>query len=355
MELRNLDPNLKILLSVIAASLVSSGALVLVYLFGGSTTGGASLSLSSLAAAVIGVVVAAPFAGIRSVMWGREVRDKLPAVNYLLMKEYEYFEPVLHGMSDVQAALVLVCEVLPPLLMVLPAAQSGLTLAYGLYVIDVDTFAMAAGSGRLDLVSDVPAVASTLALLTAAALAATGQLINVKVSQKEVDMIREAMTQADRFYRLTASGTMDDAPQPRESETGKANEIGVETRPEATTSTSTSTNTSTSTSTSSSPSASASTSTAGGGWQALSAAFQDVGQRYIDASTGAANLAGVLTAAEVIYLSLLWQFTDDLAAPFASALTILAVDIAYIRKVIANEAEAPDARRVAPRGGDDDR
>lgn len=263
------------------------------------------------------------------------------------MQEFDYFEPLLTGMSGWQAAVVLTAEVLPPLLVVLPAAQSGLAMAYAVYATDV--FNQALGLGV-----DVPAVSETLALLTTAALAAIGQLLNVKVSQEEVTAIKEAMENADRYYRLTATG----------------------------------------------PGAPAD-------WEGMSRSFKEVAKKYlvsetlgapdgqqrhrgsrlrladprlIGASFGArtiegamvlcflrqivfasavltcashalpalpcaqsamevaSQLAAMFTAGEVIYLGLLWRATDDLWAPFMAALVVLAVDIAYIRRVIKREA-----------------
>lgn len=66
--------------SIVAGSLVLSGASVICYLVGASPLGGATLSLDSLAAAVTGIVAGAPFAGVRSVMWGKEVRTKASAL-----------------------------------------------------------------------------------------------------------------------------------------------------------------------------------------------------------------------------------------------------------------------------------
>ena len=89
------------------------------------------------------------------------------------MQEFDYFEPILTGMSSWQVAVVLMAEVLPPLVMVLPTAQAGLSETYAAYASDIF-------NGVLGLNVDVPAVSETLALLTTAALAAIGQLLNVK-------------------------------------------------------------------------------------------------------------------------------------------------------------------------------
>lgn len=51
----------------------------------------------------------------------------------------------------------------------------------------------------------------------------------------------------------------------------------------------------------------------------------------------AAQLSGMLTAGEVIYLGLLWQATGDLWAPFAASMMVLGVDIAQMRRIIAKD------------------
>lgn len=277
-ELRELDPSIKVLLCIVAGSLVLSGASVICYLVGASPLGGATLSLDSLAAAVTGIVAGAPFAGVRSVMWGKEVRTKLPAVDFLLMQEFDYFEPILTGMSSWQVAVVLMAEVLPPLVMVLPTAQAGLSETYAAYASDIF-------NGVLGLNVDVPAVSETLALLTTAALAAIGQLLNVKVSRREVDAIQEAMVNADRYYRLMATGPGLGPTQ----------------------------------------------------WRDMSQAFKNVARKYLEAMESAAQLSGMLTAGEVIYLGLLWQATGDLWAPFAASMMVLGVDIAQMRRIIAKD------------------
>lgn len=47
-----------------------------------------------------------------------------------------------------------------------------------------------------------------LAIATTAAIAAIAQLLNTKASQQEVDVIQEALANADRYYRVLGTGPM---------------------------------------------------------------------------------------------------------------------------------------------------
>jgi len=278
--LTNENPWVKTGLVAASGVLVGSGSFVicgLCQLVGqeADILGGATLTLDSLAAAAVGLVAGLPLAGLRAVLWGKEMKTKLPAVEKMLDLEQEYYQPVLEGLSDLQVAIVMTAEVLPTLLIVLPAAQSGLTFSYSVYTQLVGALVGKEG--------DVMAVSESLALLTTAALSAIGQLVNGSINAEQKETIDEALKNSERYYKLTwlqPGRTKEDAEDARK-------------------------------------------------------AFEYVARTYVDTWQDSSRLTAIFTAGEVIYLGLLWRATGDLWAPFVCTMLPHAVDFYFVRKNLA--------------------
>ncbi|CAG9460931.1 unnamed protein product [Pedinophyceae sp. YPF-701] len=276
--LREEAPWTKVGFALGSGGLVAAGASLICFLceLAGQRAdilGGATLTLDSLAAAAVGLVAGIPLAGLRAVIWGPDIRSRLSSVNKMVELEEEYYQPILAGMNDVQAAITLTSEVLPTLLILLPAAQYGLTFSYGVYC---ELTAQLVHAKDLD----VTATSETLALLTTAALTAIGQLVNGSISEEQKQTVDDALENADRYYRLMwmqPGRTQEDAQDARR-------------------------------------------------------AFEYVARTYVDTWQEASRLSAMLAAGEVIYLGLLWRATGDLWAPFVAAMLPHMVDFYFVRK-----------------------
>lgn len=148
-------------------------------------------------------------------------------------------------------------------------------------------------------------------------MAAIAQLINTKASRKEVDLIQEAVDNADRYYRVMAV-------QPSVSPRGPTTM-----NPERSTS-----------------GATAGPSAALPSADENAAAFKSVATTWIKRGQDASKISGMLTALEVIYLGVMWRLTEDMASALVAGFFVQGIDFFFIRRVLAGKAAAARNRNL---------
>lgn len=265
----------KVSLALGAGCLISAGACFACWLVGLDPLGGASLSLGTLRAAVLGAAAATPLVAVKALLWTDNARSQLPFLEEIQTKQVEEFEPVLHQLTSAQCLIVLGSEVIPGLLILLPAATGGIAKTLDMYC------AMAG-------VQPPPFLPPATALTVAACLAAISKMGDVGVTTEEYETVKDALDNADRFYRVMAVENVNG-----ERDDGRSG--GFTSAVEA------------------------------------AAAFKVVAVTWLARRQVAARFAATMSALEVLYLGILWQLTGDLAAPLMAALAAGGVDFAYIR------------------------
>ncbi|KAK9813148.1 hypothetical protein WJX72_009864 [[Myrmecia] bisecta] len=191
----------KLLLSLLSGGVITVAALGVCWLCGTDPTGGMSVSASSLEAAGLGAVAALPLIALKLGLWSEQWRRSFPALDDAHRSQVEHFTPLISNMTPAQVSLVMLMEVLPTVLLVLPAAQGGLTASFSLYASHMHDIG-------LHLPEQGPSV---LALVLTAFLASLARLIENSVSGEEYAVVEAAMRNADRYYRLMSGPHQDDA------------------------------------------------------------------------------------------------------------------------------------------------
>lgn len=93
-------------------------------------TGGASLSLNSLQAGLIGAAAAAPLVAYKLFSWTPPAQQENPTLAALKRAQIDISRPWLSNMNREQLAAHVVLDTLPLLFLMLPAAQAGLTASF---------------------------------------------------------------------------------------------------------------------------------------------------------------------------------------------------------------------------------
>ncbi len=128
-------PETKLVLSLTAAAIVSSVAYFICWILGLDPFGGATLSVASLRAALVGALAAVPLVVGNFIVWA----DFSGSTTYLPMAfvpeeiqdaKLRTYESIIGNMSGSQVAAVLTAETFSSMLMALPAALGGLMLCF---------------------------------------------------------------------------------------------------------------------------------------------------------------------------------------------------------------------------------
>lgn len=254
----------KLGLAVLAGSLVAGAAVLCCVLLDIDPVGGARLSIDSLIAAGIGLGAAVPLCVFKNALWSETAFQELPFLEDLQNKQVDEFKPILTNLSKPQAALVLACEVLPTVLIVLPAFTGGVSNMLEVYRQSFD--------GIREAVPETipPLIALTLTSL----LSGISKLIDQGPTEEEYDVIKDALDNAERYYRVMAG--------PEE------NTVDAED------------------------------------------AFKKVALLWLARRQVAARFAAAVSSFEVFYLGLLWFETGDLTASLVAAFALNAVDFVNI-------------------------
>lgn len=258
----------KIGLAVLAGSLVCGAAVLSCLFLDLDPFGGARLGESSLKAACIGAAVSAPLCIFKNALWSDAAHKELPFLQELQKTQVDDFRPILAGLSFTQSGIIMACEVIPTILIVFPAFVGGILNMLEMYRQSSD--------GIQNAVPDTipPLVALTIVSL----LSGISKLIDQGPSPEEYDVIKDALDNADRYYKVMAGP-------------GENNESSKE-------------------------------------------AFKNVALLWLARRQVAARFAGAVSSFEIFYLGLLWLETGDLTAPMIAALALNSVDFIQITKRI---------------------
>jgi hypothetical protein len=163
--------------------------------------------------------------------------------------------------------------VVPGVLILLPATTGGIAKSLEMYC-------EVAGSAPPDFLPSLGA------LLITATIAGVAKVAETSVTLEEYEVVRNALENADRYYRVMA---MDRDSTPADA-------------------------------------------------RRAADAFRTVALTWMARNQVAVRFAAALGALEVIFLGVLWQQTGDLAAPMVAALGAAAVDFAHIRRFVPAKA-----------------
>ena len=67
---------------------------------------------------------------------------------------------------------------------------------------------------------------------------------------------------------------------------------------------------------------------------AASAAFKAVAEQWMTTRVQACTLQAVMTATEVLFLTLLWRLNGDMSAPLTAAMMMTGVEYAFRKKLV---------------------
>jgi hypothetical protein len=270
--------------------------------------------MHTLECAALGLALGLPLVALRVYAWDAGAAEELPALGEMHALMAEEAEPWLARFNLGHLAAHATLEVLPTLLLLLPAAQGGLAAGFEFYssLLKQTLFGLGGGPDAAAALGDaggavVAAAAATptglgavLAMLITATAAGTVQSLNLVQDEAEVDVVRDAVQNADRFYRLTAmevGSSADDAAR-------------------------------------------------------AATAFKAVAVSWMEAREDACAVAGAIAFVDVVWVSAIWYLTSDLAAAAAAALSISAVDYGHLYALTRDGgARGRRADRKRARGG----
>ncbi|GAB4814131.1 hypothetical protein N2152v2_001177 [Parachlorella kessleri] len=263
-------PEQKIALSAMAGGMIAATAFFICWMFHLDPLGGASLSMHSLQAAALGAAASLPLVVIKAYLWSEHGKRQIGWVEDWHRSQVECFKPLMHQLTPAQTLLFMASEVVPGVLILLPAAMGGIEKALLL-------------GGEVMGYDDLPPFAlQAAALLLTATAAGVSKLAENMMTLEEYDMVKGALDNADRYYKVMTMS--------RDSKSGDA--------------------------------------------QRAADAFRTVALTWMARSQLVSQLAAGLAVVEVVYLGMLWQETGDLAAPLVAALAASSVDFAHIRRSI---------------------
>ena len=179
----------KLALAGLAGSIATGGAWLVMVLLGLDPLGGARLSLGSLQAGLVGLAVSVPLVIFRQSLWSDDARRQLPFVEDIQSRMVEEFRPILSGMNLTQSMMVMVFEVVPTVLLVIPAFTGGVAKLLEMY--------------RTSLPVYVPeTIPPIVGLAVASLLSGVSKIIDESALPEEYDVIKDALDNADRYYSV---------------------------------------------------------------------------------------------------------------------------------------------------------
>jgi hypothetical protein len=260
----------KVFIAALAGVGISTVACVACWCCGLDPVGGASLSLGTLRAAAIGGAAALPLVAVKGFLWSDKAQSILPFLEDVNQQQINEFQPILYQLNPAQTVLVMGSEVIPGLLILLPAATGGCRKLLEMY------FDLAG----VETTTAHNPFAAAASVSIAALLVAGSKLVELTPSTEEYETVKDALDNADRFYSLVGQG--------RDTNVADA--------------------------------------------KSNAAAFRAVAVTWLARRQVAARFAALLATFEVLFLGTLWHYTGDFAAPLVAGLASAAVDFAGIKK-----------------------
>ncbi|KAK9812217.1 hypothetical protein WJX73_004796 [Symbiochloris irregularis] len=268
-------PEMKVGLALVSGCFVTALALFLCNLTHSDPLGGLQvLSPSTWTAAGIGLAVGCPLAALRLFLWSAPARRTFPMLEAVKEEEMRVLTPFLRDLNPIQVAAVAAADAVPTVLLLLPAAQGGLTLSFRVYA------SMIHGQqwGLLGLMSGInsEALPAVLAITLTAALCSVAHWAELATTGAEYEVVEDAIMGADRYYRRLAL------------EPGRQDQISPD---------------------------------------KMAAAFKSVAISWIHQHEAAAIFHAFHRAVDVVILGLLWYATGNLAAPLVATLLAEGSDV----------------------------
>ena len=278
----------KLTVALIAGGVLSTGACVVCWVCGLDPLGGASLSLHSLRAAGLGGIAALPVALAKSLLWSDKARSYLPFLEEIQTRQIGDFQAILYELNPWQSAVILGSEVIPGLLILLPAVIGGISKTVDTY------FSLSLGPGVPS--SSPDPLSDAIAISIAALILGLAKLLELTPSEEEFQTVKDALDNSDRFYQIVGLGESRDAL--------------------------------------------ASTVTSKDDARTNAAAFRAVALTWLARRQVAARFAAALAAVEVVVLGAVWNVTGDFTAPCVVGLASAAVDFDNIRRITGHSHSA---------------
>jgi hypothetical protein len=153
------------------------------------SAGGASLSLNSLQAGLIGAAAAAPLVAYKLFSWSSIAQQDNPTLAALKRSQTDVARPWLSNMDGRQLTAHVVLDTLPLLFLMLPAAQAGLTASF-----NWSSQAIGRSTG-LQLPEEVGFM---VALFMTAAVTSAVRSTELMADPEQVQVVGDAVANADR-------------------------------------------------------------------------------------------------------------------------------------------------------------
>lgn len=215
-HLSNLNSNLKVFMWLnitLGGSLLAYGPLAVVDWLLGFDPIGSTWSLQSLELLMMGVLAAAPLVLLTAVSWIPDVKKTLPLVQEFHEGQVDVHTPLLSGMTQSQMALSAMAAAFSIELLVLPGMfqhvrflQAIVTQLHGILQSDL-MLTIQDGVAKMSIPNDSMSVLMALGLAACVAAGGEAALHLGKLSQKEADVVQEAINNADRYYRVMSMNT----------------------------------------------------------------------------------------------------------------------------------------------------
>lgn len=176
------------------------------------TPGGASFSLHSLQCALIGAALAIPPVAARAYLWSPEAAEQLPPLGDMHRLKAEEAEPFLSQYNKGHVLVHAVLEIIPVALLLLPAAQGGLSAGLEFYSSLLQQSLFGSGAAAAAAASTMEAAAgggaagaavpgglgALLALIITATCTGVVQSWEIATDEEQVEVVKDAVQNADR-------------------------------------------------------------------------------------------------------------------------------------------------------------
>ncbi|GAX80744.1 hypothetical protein CEUSTIGMA_g8179.t1 [Chlamydomonas eustigma] len=275
----NESPDAKLQYSLTVAAIVATMSIVISTLCSKDPWGGMSWSLDTAKWMAVGGLCAIPLVAWRAWSWSAPAYKAMPVMEDIHLTQLQVTRPYLMGVSRGQAALIMVLETLPLILLMLPAAQGVFEASSSMYshLLHPNVFEDLGATSETVPHSNLFLI-HALGLSVTAGLSALGKALELSMDIEEFEVVNAAVDNADRYYRVTA---MDMTSRGTDAEHAAA-------------------------------------------------AFKAVAKVYLMTRSKLSVVAGALCFIDVTYLGALWFLSGNLAVPLVVALTANWVDVNYL-------------------------
>jgi len=277
--IKNESPEEKLQSSLTIAAIIATISIVISTLCGKDPWGGMSWSIDTARWVAVGGLCAIPLVAWRVWSWSAPGYKAMPVLEDIHLTQLQVASPYLMGISRSQAALMMVLETLPLMLLMLPAAQGVFEASSSMFshLLHPDIFA---DIGEAREAGSHPNwfLIHALGLSITAGLSGLGKTLELSMDIEEFEVVNAAVDNADRYYRVMA---MDMTSRGTDAERAAS-------------------------------------------------AFKAVAKVYLMTRSKLSVVSGVLCFIDVTYMGALWFLSGNLAVPLVVAFTANWVDVNYL-------------------------